>query len=172
MLVSGKGRNADEDEGSNNVAAPDAEADDADAQEDVAIDELGQDEAKTYQIRMSKWCDGTIKAITNCIFWFLLNICRAYRSPLRHFFLYVQAQSTKGRCLFNLVVQKLSEIEKEFHRLFWCFDEIVAQALDRAGCDVLDAEDILSLKLIARRLLNQQWAAFQRRIARPLQRCQ
>ena len=140
---------------------------------DGVLDDTREDETAAYRLRLSKWAQGTKNAATSCIFWFLLYCCRTLRSPLRHFMLLVQKETKAGACMFKLVTGKLDELTKEFQTLFARLPEIVNRALHLSGClheeKGLNASDINQLRFIALRLLMLHWAAFRRRIIRPLQ---
>lgn len=141
----------------------------ADACDAIVLDEIGIDETRAYQIKLSKWKQGALEAIMCPIFWYLLYICRVIRGPLRHFMAYVQKHSCKGECLFNLVTGKLDEFLDDFTKLFKNFNQITDAAFKLSGCDKLDAHDLAGLKTISHKLLCQQWATYQRRIYKPLQ---
>ena len=122
---------------------------------------------------ISKWCSGSMKAITSCIFWCLLYLCRTLRSPLRHFMLFVQKGARDGECMFNLVTGKLEQITREFKLLFENLPGIVSKALSLSGClrsdGGLSDSDVVHMRYIALRILLMHWAAFRRRIIRPLE---
>ena len=144
-----------------------------DAEALVADDDYA--EGAVYRLKLSKWCHGAMQAITSSIFWCLIYLCRALRGPLRHFMLIVQQEARAGECLFKLVTSRLDELTNEFKALFVNLPKIVDKALSLAGCygtdtsPGLDAADIVKLRYIALRLLLLHWAAFRRRIIRPLQ---
>ena len=131
------------------------------------------DERAAYRLTLTKWAKGSMAAITSCIFWVLLYLCRALRGPLRHFMLLVQKEARAGECMFKLVTGKLDQLTREFQTLFENLPEVVNKALAIAGCldpdKGLSNADILKVRYIAMRLLLLHWAAFRRRIIRPLQ---
>ena len=133
------------------------------------LDEIAVDAAKEYNVRLSKWKQGAFSAIMCPIFWYLLYMCRVVRGPLRHFMAYVQKHSSKGDCLFNLVTGKLDEFAAEYTKLFQNFSQITETAINLAGCAQFNPDDLAGLKLVAHKLICQQWAAFHRRIYKPLQ---
>ena len=87
--------------------------------------------------------------------------------------LIVQKEARAGECMFKLVTGRLDELTREFQSLFHQLPEIVDGALSLSGCldpqHGLDDSDITKLRYIALRLLLLHWAAFRRRIIRPLQ---
>ncbi|CAE7386592.1 unnamed protein product [Symbiodinium natans] len=133
----------------------------------------GMDDVASYKIKLTKWCTGTLRAVTSCVFWCLLFLCRTLRSPLRHFMLFVQKESRGGECMFKLITSKLGQITREFQTLFHRLPEIVSQAMHLSGClddqKGLSDRDVLHMRYVALRLLLMHWAAFRRRIIRPLQ---
>ena len=145
----------------------DHDAADADA---MVLDELGADDTAAYRIKLSKWKQGTFHCIQCPLFWYLVGICRIVRSPLRHFMLYVQKQTAAhaGECLFHLVTGKLTEFKEEFREAFRSLPELMHAAMKMSGCDTLPEEDIAKLRLVTRKLLLQHWAAFMRRVIKPL----
>ena len=156
------------------VSGADSEQDVA-ADEDVdALDPSAADDAKAYRIKLSKWFRGTFDSIQHPIFWFLINIARCMRSPLRHFLAFVQLHAQKnnsGQVIKQLVTGKLDELQEEFRVLFQNMDQITARAIEMSGCDKLFQDDpagLHKLALIARKVVFQQWSAFQRRILYPL----
>ena len=94
-----------------------------DADPDAGTDALNPDAADdtaAYRLKLSKWYQGTFTAIQHPIFWFLMNICRCLRSPMRHFFLFVQQQAkncNEGEVLRQLVTGKLDELQDEYREL-------------------------------------------------------
>ncbi|CAE7487703.1 unnamed protein product [Symbiodinium natans] len=144
-----------------------------DGNEAMGLDDLRENEAASYRIRLSKWCQGSMNAITSCIFWCLLYLCRTLRSPLRHFMLIVQKEARGGECMFKLITSKLQQLINEFQNLFRKLPAIVSQALQLSGCldpvSGLADREIQHMRYVALRLLLMHWAAFRRRIVRPLQ---
>ena len=142
--------------------------------QDSELDPNHADDTRAYRIKLSKWYQGTVQSIQNPIFWYLLSISRCFRSPLRHFLAFVQLHAQRnnsGEVMKQLVTWKLDELNEEFRVLFESVDQISARAMDLAGCDQLLDKDPAArdkLELIARKLLFQQWSAFQRRILHPL----
>ena len=142
---------------------------------DMDLNPDATDETAAYRLKLSKWYKGTVDAINNPIFWFLLTICRCFRGPMRHFFLFVQQQAqhnNAGEVMRQLVTGKLDAIHDEFRTLHNNMNEIIARAIELSGCDKLfqqDPDGLQSLDLMARKVCMQQWASFQRRIYYPLQ---
>ena len=157
------------------AAAPDQVGEDLAAKARALVADDDYAEGAAYRLKLSKWCHGAMQAITSSIFWCLLYLCRTLRGPLRHFMLIVQQEARAGECLFKLVTSRLDDLTKEFQVLFANLPKIVDKALSLAGCygtdstPGLDASDITKLRYIALRLLLLHWAAFRRRIIRPLQ---
>ena len=143
---------------------------------DGGLDELGQEETQSYRIRLSKFLKGAFAAIRHPLFWYLLQICRVARGPLRHFFLFVEKEgraNNSGQVLFKLATGKCLEFMEEFRGLFDRWEEITSRALELAGAaagpEPLCEEAIASMKAVGWKLLFQQWSAMQRRIIVPLQ---
>lgn len=93
------------------------------------------------------------------------------RGPLTHLYLFLQDASkadNSGKALWNLVCHKIDQIHSEYHTLLTHMDAIIAEALSLSGCDSLSADTIQSLKLMAWKLVLQQWSSLQRRILAPL----
>ena len=87
--------------------------------------------------------------------------------------LVVQKGARDGECMFNLVTGKLEQITREFKVLFENLPGIVSKALSLSGClrrdgDLSDS-DVVHMRYIALRILLMHWAAFRRRIIRPLE---
>ena len=137
-----------------------------------ALDECAADDSATYKLKLSKWYQGTFDAIQNPIFWMLLQICRCLRSPLRHFFAFVQKRQPEGETLKALITEKLEQLNDEFMLLHRNMNDIVKRAMEFSGCDKAfsdDPETVRAIYVMARKLCFQQWASFQRRIFFPLQ---
>ena len=137
----------------------------------MVLDEIAFDDTTAYRIKFSKWYQGAFDSIQCPLFWYLIGICRVIRTPLRHFMLYVQKQATQspGETVFHLVTGKLNEFNREFERVFANLPDLMATALDISDCtSKLTDLDIQRVKLITRKLLLQTWAAFRRRVAKPL----
>ena len=125
-----------------------------------------------YRIKLTKWFQGTFDSIQHPLFWLLLYLCRCMRSPLRHFFAYVQDNVKTGETLKALVTGKLHELNDEFASMDRNLPQIISRAAELSGCDRLFSDDPNSLQavaLIARKIFFQQWSSFQRRIFYPLQ---
>ena len=96
------------------------------------------------------------------------------RSPLRHFLAFVQLHAQKnnsGEVIKQLVTGKLDELQEEFRVIFHNMDKITARAAEMSSCNELfrsDPSGLRKLELIARKVVFQQWSAFQRRILYPL----
>ena len=75
--------------------------------------------------------------------------------------------------MFKLVTGRLDQINQEFKELFQKLPEVVNGALSLSGCldesRGLKGQDITHMRYIAIRLLLLRWAAFRRRVIRPLQ---
>ncbi|CAE7270658.1 unnamed protein product [Symbiodinium sp. CCMP2592] len=138
----------------------------------IVLDDVKEHETDAYRLKLSKWSQSAMNTITSPIFWCLLYLCRALRSPLRHFMLFVQKGAKLGDCMFRLVTMKLDEFTAEFSALFQKLPEIVDKALQLSGCfhetKGLSHADIVRMRYLALRLLLLHWAAFRRRIIRPL----
>ncbi|CAE7248261.1 unnamed protein product [Symbiodinium sp. CCMP2456] len=95
------------------------------------------------------------------------------KAAYRHFMLFVQKGARDGQCMFNLVTGKLEQITKEFQVLFENLPGIVSQAMSLSGClrseGGLSDSDVVHMRYIALRILLMHWAAFRRRIIRPLE---
>ena len=147
---------------------------DADADVD-ALNPDAADDATAYRLKLSKWYQGTFNAIQHPIFWYLMNICRCLRSPMRHFFAFVQQQAknnNEGEVLRQLVTGKLDELHDEYRELHNSLNQIISRAVELSGCDKLfenDPAGLEALSLVARKICFQQWASFQRRIYYPMQ---
>ena len=139
----------------------------------IVLDDMKEHDTDAYRLKLSKWSQSAMNTITSPIFWCLLYLCRALRSPLRHFMLFVQKGAKLGDCMFSLVTMKLDEFTAEFRALFEKLPEIVDKALQLSGCfhetKGLSHADVIRMRYIALRLLLLHWAAFRRRIIRPLQ---
>ena len=59
--------------------------DDADAAGNN-LDELGFEEAQEYRRRVTKWIRGSLEALQDVLFWFLMAASHMSRSPIRHMF--------------------------------------------------------------------------------------
>ena len=132
------------------------------------------DDSRAYHLKLSKWYQGTFDSIRHPIFWYLLTIARCMRSPLRHFLAFVQLHAQKnnsGEVIKQLVTGKLDELQEEFRVIFHNMDKITARAAEMSSCNELfrnDPSGLRKLELIARKVVFQQWSAFQRRILYPL----
>ena len=87
--------------------------------------------------------------------------------------LVVQKGARDGECMFNLVTGKLEQITREFKVLIENLPGIVSKALSLSGClrrdGGLSDSDVVHMRYIALRILLMHWAAFRRRIIRPLE---
>ena len=103
---------------------------------------------------------------------FCCRFCRCLRSPLRHFFAFVQQRQPEGETNKALITEKLDQLNDEYVLLHSNMTDIVKRAMELSGCNAAFADDpdtVRALHLVARELCFQQWASFQRRIFFPLQ---
>ena len=127
------------------------------------------DDSAAYRIKLSKWYSTTFHAISNPVFWFVLEVSHRAREPLRHFFHFLQRHSSDKR-LLRLVTQRLACFRAEWVLLLLNMPVWLDEALQNSGCQNLSASTQGKLKMLGCKLVFKLGHAFEMRIVKRVDR--
>ena len=157
-------------------AAAKAEGDDT-----MEIDELAVDERQAYRAKLTKWVYGSVTAMQNPAFWFVLRISHEARAPLTFFFACLAKDGPDGLSktvgpardlpIVKLLCVRLQQVRARFDDMFKGFDSWVDSALTHASNitarvpqSAMSTEEVSVLRTLAWEILLHHSSSFTRRI--------
>ena len=123
-----------------------------------------QEDRQQYRMKLTKWAQGSLAAVQNSMFWLFMIVGSIARSPLTHFFAWVQKNSG-NRLLQQLVTGKAAKFMNESKQLLHTFDHWFGEAVTEASASDIGPEQMELVRTLAFKLVLRSAGSFHLRVA-------